>query len=143
MSLCPKILLISLLANDDTASLSELRFRKDPTLTTPPLTVAPAPPVRRSVAVRFTLRTLFRRATELAAAAASVFRRTAGVPVAAAEASSAVILSAVTWRTLLRPSVSPRIILRRGGRFGAVCASESEVRWRPDVASVCDPYTKG
>jgi hypothetical protein len=139
MSLCLKVL-ISLLA-DDTASLSELRFRKDPTLTTPPLTVAPAPPVRRSVAVRFTLRTLFRRATELAAAA-SVFRRTAGVPAAAAETSSAPILSvaAVAWRTLLRPSVSPRIILRRGGRFGAVCASESEVRWRPEVASVCDPY---
>jgi hypothetical protein len=135
--------LISLLA-DDTASLRELRFRKDPTLTTPPLTVAPAPPVRRKVAVRFTLRTLFRRATELAAAAVSVFRLTAGVPAPTAETSSALILSAVTWWTLLRPlrrpSVSPRIILRRGGRFGAVCASESEVRWRPEVASVCDPY---
>ena len=120
-------------------SLRELRFRSEPTLAGPP-----AAPGRRNVAVRLTLRTLRRRAT-VSAAAVSDGRRDGPAPVATSSFPPlgwVVALAAVAWRMLLRrltrPSVSPRIIFLRGGRLGAA-ASDSEVRWRPEVVSVCEP----
>ena len=134
------------------AYLSELRFRKEPTFAAP-LLAAP-PPGRRNVAIRFTLRTLLCRATEPPPPPTSACRlRGAGVlPPALAAATAApvdvaeaAVPGGATCRRLLRrlrrPSVSPRIIFRRGGRFGA--ASESEVSCRPEeVASVCEPWVQ-